>query len=79
MRAPSPANPAAVARSVSAPTTRVVRRAVSTPAARRGFEESLADYRYVASDLKKISVLAGGLVVFLIVLSFVLPMFGSGT
>jgi hypothetical protein len=45
---------------------------VSTPIARRGFAETIADYQYVAGDLRRIGILAGVLVVVLIILSFVI-------
>jgi hypothetical protein len=52
----------------------VARRATPVSQVRRGFAESAADYRYVADDLRHIGMFAGGLVVFLIVLSFLLPL-----
>jgi hypothetical protein len=52
----------------------VGRRVSPTPQVRRGFAESIADYQYVKGDLRRIGILAGGLVVFLIVLSFLQPL-----
>lgn len=37
---------------------------------RRSFSQSIADYSYVAGDLQRIGLLAGGLVVLLVALSF---------
>jgi len=37
---------------------------------RRTFSQSIADYSYVAGDLQRIGLLAGGLVVLLVGLSF---------
>lgn len=48
------------------------RRAATAAASRRGFAESVADYRYVVGDLRRIGILSGGLVVLLIILSFVI-------
>jgi hypothetical protein len=50
------------------------RRAAPHVQVRHGFAESIADYKYVAGDLRRIGVLAGSLVVLLIVLSFVVPL-----
>ena len=52
----------------------VGRRAAPVTQVRRGFAESAADYQYVTGDLRRIAMLAGGLVVFLIVLSFLQPL-----
>lgn len=41
-------------------------------ALRRRFADSIADYRYVVSDLRRIGMVAGSLVVLLVVLSFVI-------
>jgi hypothetical protein len=54
----------------------VGRRATPAPQVRRGFAESVADYQYVKGDLRRIGMLAGGLVVLLIVLSFLQPLIG---
>jgi hypothetical protein len=66
-RPPRVASP--VARTASAST--MARRAAPAAVARHGFAESAADYSYVIHDLRKIGMFAGGLVTFLIVLSFV--------
>jgi hypothetical protein len=50
------------------------RRAAPHVQVRHGFADSIADYRYVAGDLRRIGILAGSLVVLLIVLSFVVPL-----
>ena len=48
------------------------RRATTPAVPRRRFSESIADYAYVADDLRRIGMLAGGLVVFMVVLSFII-------
>jgi hypothetical protein len=47
------------------------RRAALAAVPRRRFSESIAEYAYVAGDLKRIGALAFALVVLLILLSFV--------
>lgn len=48
-----------------------IRRASAPAVARRRFSDSVADYWYVAGDLRRIGILAGGLVVLLVGLSFI--------
>jgi hypothetical protein len=48
------------------------RRAATPAVPRRRFSESIADYAYVADDLRRIAMLAGGLVVLMVVLSFII-------
>ena len=64
-----------VRRAAPMPMASAGRRATPVAQVRRGFAESAADYRYVQGDLKRIAILAGGLVVLLIVLSFLQPLF----
>ena len=66
LRAPAGAPSMAAA---AAPWTR---RSIGAGAARRRFSDSIADYWYVASDLRRIGLLAGSLVVLLVGLSFVI-------
>jgi len=61
--AASPVRPAAVAG--------VAPRRAGAQLARRTFSQTIADYSYVAGDLRRIGLLAGGLVALLVVLSFV--------
>jgi hypothetical protein len=65
-----PARPPAAARPLShaAPAPR---RGNIPPVPAQRFRERVADYGYVASDLRRIAVLAGSLVVLLVALSFV--------
>jgi hypothetical protein len=51
---------------------RVPSRRAAAAVARRRFSESAADYAYVSKDLMTIGVLAGGLLIVLILLSFVI-------
>jgi len=51
-----------------APTTTA--RRPGSPGQRRSFSQSIADYSYVAGDLRRIALLAGILVVLLVALSF---------
>lgn len=64
-RVPAAAPPAATSAAWS-------RRSVASGAARRRFTDSIADYWYVAGDLRRIGLLAGSLVVLLVGLSFVI-------
>jgi hypothetical protein len=48
-----------------------LRRAANV-APRRRFSDSIADYAYVAGDLRRIGMFAGGLVVLLVALSFII-------
>ena len=59
---------------VSRPATpaTAVRRPAGAPHARRSFSQAIADYSYVPGDLRRIAILAGGLVVLLAGLSFFL-------
>jgi len=50
--------------------TGTVRRPGAPGQPRRSFSQSIADYSYVAGDLRRIGLLAGGLVVLLVALSF---------
>ncbi|MPZ13263.1 MAG: hypothetical protein GEU73_02350 [Chloroflexi bacterium] len=63
----------------SAPTARperspapTARRAGTATLPRRRFTDNAAEYAYVASDLRRIGVLAASLVVLLLALSFVI-------
>ena len=48
-------------------------RRTATPAVpRRRFSESIAEYAYVADDLRRIGMLVAGLIVLMVVLSFVI-------
>ena len=70
---PMPA-PMPVRRPPASAMAGVGRRAAPVAQVRRGFAESAADYQYVKGDLRRIGMLASGLVVLLIVLSFIQPL-----
>jgi hypothetical protein len=57
------------------PAVRIARAPVveqRRPPTRRAFSDYASEYRYVVGDLRRVLVVAGGLLLFLILLSFVL-------
>ena len=64
------ARPAASAARSTAPGTSLRRMPNAAP--RRRFIDSVADYAYVAEDLRRISMVAGSLLVLLVALSFII-------